>query len=292
MKSNTRLVLAIVLSLLSTAILSAQTNTNDQSALVQVIPHFEEGTLGVLYHEYMVGTGGTDFNFVTQGGQDILIPYQRFSVDLVLAGHSYITFLYQPLTVSTRSVVDRNGSGTGDLVIDGTHFAPQTPIDISYGFDFWRLSYLYDFSNDPNTILGLGASLQIRNASIAFTAVDGSARTVSQNIGPVPILKVRAAHWFSPLFGLDLVADGFYASSAFFNGATKPFTGWVWDASLSASTHIAPNAEAFLTVRSIGGGAKGNSAYSYTSATTTSSGAPTLNILATLAVSLGASITW
>jgi hypothetical protein len=261
-----------------------------QAGTIRVIPHVEEGAFGVLVHQYRVGEGGTDFDFVRQGGQDVLFPYERYSVELVLGDRNTITFLYQPLTLNTRTVVNRNGSGSGDLVVDGTHFTTGTPLDITYGFDFWRLSWLFDFARSPDTVLGLGLSLQIRNASIVFSAADGSTRSVSQNIGPVPIIKVRAAHWLSPRLGLDFEADGFYASSAFFNGSARPFTGWIWDAALSAKTRFESGIEAYLTMRTIGGGASGNSAYSYTSATTTSSGAPTYNALATAALTLGVSL--
>jgi hypothetical protein len=284
------LLLISFLGVTSVGMVGAQSASSAQGPTVQIIPHFEEGYLGILYHHYQVGADGTDFDFVSQGGQDVLFPYQRYSIDVVLGGHHRLTFLYQPLTLDTRTVVDRNDSGTGDLVVDGTAFPAGTPLDITYGFDFWRMSYLYDFSINPDTILGFGASLQIRNASIVFSAVDGSARTVSQNIGPVPVLKMRLAHWFSPLFGLDFEGDGFYASSAIFNGSTRPFTGWVWDASLSARSRLGSAIEAFLTVRSIGGGASGTSSTSYVSATTASAGTLTYNALATIAVTLGATV--
>jgi hypothetical protein len=291
---NTSLtIVAIALLALAAASPLAAQAADGSPPFVQVIPHFEIGTLGVLQHTYQVGTGGTNFNFVTQGGQDVLFPYQRYSVEVILAGRHRVTFLYQPLTLDTRTVADRNGSNGGQpVVIDAVSFPLGTPMNITYGFDFWRMSYLYDFSSDPSTILGAGISLQIRNASIVFTSegVSPGLRAVSQNVGLVPILKVRAAHWFSPMFGLDFEADGFYASSAIFNGATKPFTGWIWDAALSARTHLAPGAAAFLTVRSIGGGASGESAYSYVSATTSTPGTYTKNVLATLAVTLGVSL--
>ena len=53
-----------------------------------------------------------------------------------------------------------------------------------------------------------------------------------------------------------------------------------------------PNTAAWLTVRSIGGGASGNNAYSYSSSTTTTPGAPTYNALAIVAVTLGATVQW
>jgi len=234
---------------------------------VQVVPRAEFGFVAVLQHLYQSGESGSLFDYVTQGGQEILFPYQRYTADVVLGGRYVVTLLYQPLTFTTQTVVNRNTTSLDPLVIDDVSFADGTVLDLKYGFDFWRASYLFDFAKSPDTILGAGLSLQIRNASIVFRAVDGSASTSQQNVGPVPILKVRAAHQFSPLFGLDFEADGFYASSAFFNGSGRPFTGWVWDAALTATTRFTPEAKAFLAVRSIGGGAEGNNAYEYRSRT-------------------------
>lgn len=294
-KTNSRLALVLaVAALIATTAAAVPAFSEDvppsAPAFIQVIPHFEYGALAVLAHQYQSGAGGTMFDYVRQGGQDILFPYQRYSVELVLAGRHRVTFLYQPLTLDTRTVVGRNGTASGPVVVDGVSFPLGSQLDLRYGFDFWRVSYLYDFVSDPATILAAGASLQVRNASIVFSQADGTARTIQQNIGPVPILKVRAAHWFSPAFGLDFEADGFYASSAFFNGASQPFEGWIWDASISARTRLVPGTAAFLTLRTIGGGARGNNAYSYVSSTTSSPGGYTYNALATAAVTLGVSI--
>jgi hypothetical protein len=281
---------AVFLVLAGLAPLAAQ----QAEPFIQVIPRTEIGYVAVLKHLYQAGSGGTPFNYVTQGGQDILFPYQRYSADVVLGGRHIVTLLYQPLTLNTQTVVNRNTASVDPLVIDDVSFPDDTVLDLKYGFDFWRASYLYDFARSPDTILGAGISLQIRNASIVFSGVHPGTlvplRTAQQNIGPVPILKVRAAHQFSPRFGVDFEADGFYASSAFFNGSANPFTGWVWDAALSATTTVAPGAKAFLVVRSIGGGAEGNNAYDYTSWTTSTPGSYTYNELATLAVSLGFSL--
>ena len=150
-----------------------------------------------------------------------------------------MTFLYQPLTLNTRTIAGRNGT-PAPVVIDDATFIGGTPIDVTYGFDFWRVSWLYDFSRSPETI------------------------------------------------GLDFEADGFYASSAIFNGSGNPFEGWIWDAAISAKTRVISNATAYVTVRSIGGGAQGSNAYSYRSATT-SVNPDTYNALATMAVTLGVS---
>jgi hypothetical protein len=291
MHSRNRLVarrILIAATLLLFAVL-APLAAQDTEPFIQVIPRAELGYVAVLKHLYQSGETSDRFNYVTQGGQDTLFPYQRYAVDVVLGGRHVVTLLYQPLTFNTQSVVNRN-FGSGDLVIDGVHFADATPLDLKYGFDFWRASYLYDFARSPDTILGAGVSLQLRNASIVFSGVNPAGddvRTVQQNVGPVPILKLRAAHQFSPHFGLDFEVDGFYASSAFINGSGADFTGWVWDAALSATTTFAPGAKAFLVVRSIGGGAEGYNAYPYQSWTSSAENNYTYNELATLALSLG-----
>jgi hypothetical protein len=250
-----------------------------------IVPHFETGVVKVLFHEYRSGPEATNpvFDYVNQGGQEILFPYQRLSVDFHLGTENIVTLLYQPLTLTTRTVAQKNG--TAAVSVDGVDFA-SLPLDLIYGFDFWRASWLYNFAQGRGEILGAGVSLQARNASISFTSTDGSKRAISQNLGLVPILKTRWAHWFTPDFGLDTTADGFYASSALFNGATKPFEGWIWDVSVSAKTRLLPGAIGFATVRSIGGGARGENAYSTTQATV-STNPQSYNALATAAFTLG-----
>lgn len=255
---------------------------------LKIIPRLESGYLGVISHYYRVGNaadGNTMFNFVTQGGQDVLFPYLRFSVDAVLWDRHHVTFLYQPLTVSTRTVAGKNG--TGPVQIDGVNFGTK-PVNITYGFDFYRISYLYDFIANGITELCAGVSFQLRNANIVFESDDGSQRTVQNNVGLVPILKFRAGHWIAPWWGLEFDADGFYASSAIFNGSGRPFEGWIWDAALSLKARVFERTTGYLTLRSIGGGASGSNAYDNVSATTSSQKA-TYNALATYSVTLGIS---
>jgi hypothetical protein len=264
----------------------------------QIVPHYETGALAILSHQYQSGgdstgiTGsgaakdGAIFDFIKQGGQDILFPYQRLSMDLHFGEANIVTFLYQPLTLTTKTVVGRNGT-TAPVVVDGVSFPSGTVLDLVYGFDFWRGSWLFNFAHGRGEILGAGLSLQVRNATISFTTTDGTLRAISQNIGPVPILKARYAHWFSKDFGIDMTGDGIYVASAFFNGSTKAFAGWLWDVSLSAKTTFVEGSTAFLTLRSVGGGAQGNNAYDANSATTSSASSYSYNALATAAVTLG-----
>jgi hypothetical protein len=255
--------------------------------LVRIQAHAETGFVHVINHIYRIGSiadGNSDFDYVRQGGQDVLFPYARFSVDAILAKQHRLSFLYQPLTIKTQSVAGRNG--TGSVQIDNVAFADGTPINLTYGFDFFRLSYLYDFLPQEESQIGVGISFQLRNANIDTSSADGELRVVQDNIGLVPIIKLKAAHRFSPAFGLDFEGDGFYASSAFFNGSGRPFEGWIWDASLKVITRLVDQADAYVGIRTIGGGASGSNAYDFVSATT-SSGGETYNSLATFALTLG-----
>ncbi len=241
---------------------------------IVVIPRVEAGALAVLYHQYQAGStlaGNTRFDFVNQGGQNILLPYERYSVDVLAGRRNRLTFLYQPLSPKTSI------NATTSFRINGVDFPSGKPVDILYGFDFWRVSYLYSFVQTENTRLEAGASLQIRDANIVFTATDGSARADQRNVGPVPVLKVRAEQRLGRGLSLIFEGDGFYATDAFFNGAGFSFKGWVWDASIALEAMGRAGIPTRLTVRSIGGGAEG----------TDKSGKYTYNSLATVAVTLG-----
>jgi hypothetical protein len=275
-------VLAFIAIILSMNAVFPQEGVKD----LKVIPHIDLGYLGVISHYYRVGTeadGNTMFNFVSQGGQDILFPYQRLSIDAILWDRHHVTFLYQPLTVSTRTIAGKNG--TGKVQIDGVDFGTK-PINITYGFDFYRVSYYFDFVANGITEICAGVSFQLRDANIVFESDDGAQRTVQNNVGLVPILKFKAGHWIAPWWGVELDADGFYASSAIFNGSGRPFEGWIWDAAFSLKAKIFERITSYLTFRSIGGGANGSSAYDNVSATTSSQKA-TYNALATFSVTLG-----
>jgi len=282
------IILLASLLLSSFSLLSAQETPVPSEAPIRVIPHAEIGFVAILEHIYRSGStamGNSNFNFVKQGGQDILFPFSRFTVDVIASQHRF-SALYQPLTIKTQTVAGRNATGT--VKIDNTDFGTK-PINITYGFDFFRLSYLYDFLPQPNSELGIGLSFQLRNVNVDFTSVDGLDRTVQNNVGLVPIIKIKAAHRPNAAFGIDFEADGFYASSAIFNGAGKPFEGWIWDAALRIKTRIIDNSSAFLSIRSIGGGSSGTSAYDRLTATNSSSGEG-YNALATMAVTLGVSL--
>jgi len=92
-------------------------------------------------------------------------------------------------------------------------FRAETPLNSTYGFPFWRISYLYDFLRRRGDEVSIGVSLQIRDATITFTSADGTLRADRRDVGPVPTLKFRGrwgfesgVWWGTEIDGIDLRA--------------------------------------------------------------------------------------
>ncbi|MBX7099683.1 MAG: hypothetical protein K1X89_18340 [Myxococcaceae bacterium] len=214
--------------------------------------HAEVGFVGVLSHHIQLSRGGSDIDYLKDGGQNTLFPFLRFSADVKFLKRHAVVLLYQPLELSTPQLARR------DLVVDGETFKAGTPMDFGYGFSFWRLSYLYNFLwAHPGEEFALGASLQIRNARITFSSRDGTQFRSNEDIGPVPIVKLRARHTFPSKFWLGAEVDGFFAGTPGFNGSDSQFIGAILDASLRMGVELTPSIDGFLNVRTILGGAVG-----------------------------------
>jgi hypothetical protein len=207
--------------------------------------HFELGYLASLSHRVQFGKDGTYFSYVRSGGQDNLYAFQRLSLDLRLSSRSTLIFLYQPLALETKELLDAT------LRVDGLDFPAGTPMRFFYGFPFYRVSYLRDLSKNPAT------ELAIRNATIEFESLDGTLFRSNRNIGPVPILKLRWRHTTPSGFWYGAEADGFYAPISYINGSENEVVGAILDASFRSGLTLKHGVEAFLNVRYLGGGAVG-----------------------------------
>ncbi len=259
---------------------------NPANRPVQVFFETETGLFGVLKHTYQSGRteeGATNFDFVNQGGQDILLPFDRYVAGVTVKDKHKIGLLYQPLNVVTR-VTFRD-----DVMIDSVLFGSGTPMEITYGFPFYRFTYSYYFVNNENLQLAGGLALQARNASIVFKAIDGSAMTVSQNVGPVPAFQFYGRYVLDSGLYFSLDATGLYASSAIINGATFEFEGSILDASLRMGYPLRIGLDVFGNLRFLGGTAKGSSEYverTWSEPTQRY----TENVLSTMSFTLGLSI--
>ncbi|THB65042.1 MAG: hypothetical protein D6B26_04225 [Spirochaetaceae bacterium] len=220
----------------------------------------ETGIVRPLVHTIQIGQNGYRFDYVNEGGQEILRPWFRFEVDAVIKDRHQITFLYQPLTLLSSTRVDVEDG----LLIDDVRFVHDTPLDLQYGFDFYRGGYKYRIINSEKTQLALGAALQIRNASIIFDGYQEAAgggieeaRVVTQDLGPVPVLSFELNKRFGSRFFMEAGLDGFYAPVRYLNLRDVDVVGWLYDASLRVGVDWIENSQVYVGLRALGGGADG-----------------------------------
>jgi hypothetical protein len=214
----------------------------------------ELGFFGVLEHTIQFGRNGTQFDYVKEGRQDILFPFRRLSAELHLKPRHTIVFLVQPLDVRTTATL------VNDLVLDTDTFPAGTPMNLRYGFDFYRVSWQYDLLPEPDRELAVGLSMQIRDASISFASQDGEKLRVYQDVGPVPILRVRARLPLGRSSWLGAEVDGFYAQGKVVTGSSNvegSFKGAILDASVRYGMELSDWLEGFVNARYLGGGASG-----------------------------------
>ncbi len=279
-----KLILLFVIIFIPLSLSAQQSLINRDDSNFKFFLESELGTVKVNYHTILIGSEtegtGTTFDFVIQGGQEILFPIQRFNAGMVIADQHRISFLYQPLEVVTEVTFK------DDVTVDNVTFLSGTPMELSYGFPFYRITYAYDFFKSDRIDLAAGAALQLRDASIVFKQQDGEQMTVSQNLGPVPALNLYARYQFNNGFYALTDITGIYASSAFINGANFDFSGSLLDASLRGGYTLKNNIDLFMNFRFLGGSADGVSEYPDLYWTDSVEDA-TANYLATTSLTLG-----
>jgi hypothetical protein len=212
----------------------------------------ELGYLAVMNHTIQFGNNGTDLNYVTQGGQDVLFPVSRLSLELGLGKKNTLVFLYQPLKIESQALLE------SDLIVDNEVFPAGTGVNFLYNFPFYRLSYLRELMSENDKYkFAVGLTAQIRNATISFESQDGSKFRRNADIGFVPALKIKSTANFTERIYGEIEADGIYAPVSYLNGADNEIVGAILDASLRVGYRLDGPVRAFANLRYLGGGAVG-----------------------------------
>lgn len=218
----------------------------------------ELGFLGVFDHKIQFGLSNSNysttyFDYVKDGGQENLFFNARLSLEFEFQRRNVFTFLYQPLTIKTQVRLNES------IQIDNVLFPAGTNLNLTYGFPFYRLSYLRYFVKNDKLAVGGGLSLQIRNADIRFESGDGSLLVASRDVGFVPALKFRMGYHFTPYTSIEIEADGIYAPIRVLNGSDNDVIGSILDVSVRQNIQLTKQLKSYLTFRYIGGGAQGQS---------------------------------
>ena len=228
-----------------------QFQLNNPEQTVRFEATWEIGSLGVFSHTYQAGSDATEFDFVEEGGQDNLFPFQRFEVNFLLNKRHSFLMLYQPLNLVTKQEASR------DIQANSVTFPAGTPMDYRYGFDFTRGTWMFDTQPGLNKQLSFGGGIQIRNATIDFTSTDGTLRNSNRDICPVPVLASRGhfdigkQRWW----GFDIA--GAFAPIKYINGSNSDVVGALLDTSIRTGIRLNNGIHSFLCVRYISGGSEG-----------------------------------
>lgn len=213
----------------------------------------EIGFLAPLAHTIQFGRDGTVFDYVADGAQDVLFPTVRLQAGLDVGARETFTLLYQPLDLRTEAVLQ------DDILVDTIRFAEGEPVDLRYGFSYWRATWHHELLPAPDRELAIGLALQLRNANISFSSGDGARVFAERDVGPVPALatRLRLPVRETGFFGAE--ATGIYAPIKYLNGSNVDVVGALLDASVRGGFAMPHGTDVFLAVRYIGGGAEGTS---------------------------------
>jgi hypothetical protein len=176
------------------------------------------------------------------GQQRNLAVAFRLALETRIGRHTVIA-TYAPLDLTTRTTFTR------DFTFQTTTFANGTVVDHRYLFDGYRLTYLFSLLQTARFTLGLGASVQVRNASVEFRTVDASPAqfAVERDIGVVGAVRVRARFDAGVLYAL--------ADVDFFNTFGLGLPAGIHDVALTLGVPVVQGLDFLLRLRLVGGGA-------------------------------------
>jgi hypothetical protein len=227
----------------STVVLLLSAAAGTARAGVPLRLSYESGPAYVAQNDGRYGEAGTAYEAAEVGQQKNLTRTERAAIEL-RPGRHRLVFTYIPFELRTRVTLAR------ELRFRDTTFPAGMVVDHRYLFEGLRFSYLYQLLPDPLS-LELGASLQIRNADVAFSSASGDRHAAQDDIGPVVALKARlryAARPDRPWAALD--AD---ALSTF--GLLRDTSGGIYDLALVLGVPVLSRLDVTFTARLYGGGA-------------------------------------
>jgi hypothetical protein len=169
----------------------------------QAIIDLESGVVFTGYNNVRIsGDAGTLFSLKTDLNANPK-AFIRLRTGYTIKSRHTISVLYAPLTVIS------DGAATFPIDFEGETFPANTPLDASYTFNSYRITYRYDFVKKPKFEFGLGFTAKIRDAEIALKGGGLSAKKT--NVGFVPIVNFRLNWIMNEKFGILLEADALAA---------------------------------------------------------------------------------
>jgi hypothetical protein len=186
--------------------------------------------------------GGTPFSLTNDLGADDPRAFIRGRVTWSINERHDVSLLFAPLEM------DFNGSFSRPVNFAGSLFQPGVPVDGTFRFDSYRLTYRYNFVRTENVTFGMGLTGKIRDAEVRLTQRGRTA--FDDNTGFVPLINYQLLWRFAPQFSLWSEGDALGASQ-----------GYAIDASAALQWHATENLALRVGYRILDGGADNDSVY-------------------------------
>jgi hypothetical protein len=122
----------------------------------------------------------------------------RVKLHYAVSDRTDLSILIAPLEIQAGGQVGE------DIYFEGETFPADEPLDATYRFNSYRLTYRYDLYETPDLKFGLGLTAKIRDAEIRLTS--GDVESQKSNVGFVPLVNFRLL--WSLGHRLSLLVDG------------------------------------------------------------------------------------
>lgn len=199
---------------------------------------------GTSYNKVRIPSiGGTQVNLSEDLNSNNKAFY-RIRLGYTFAKRHNLLLLYAPLTLKYNGSFDRN------INFNGQNFASNTPVDVFYKFNSYRLTYRYNFIEQGRWQVGAGLTAKIRDADIRFK--NELLDTHYDNVGFVPIINFYAR--YKPNYHWSFIVEG---------DALAAKQGRAEDIFAGTSYQINPSLGVKLGYRVLEGGADNDKIYNF-----------------------------
>lgn len=174
-----------------------------QLAYPQFSLDLESGAIFSGYNNVRIpGNQGTLFSLSEALEADPAIFF-RAKLNFSISPRNTLSLLYAPLKTKSTGEINR------DILFASANFPANTPLEGTYIFNSYRLSYRYEFYRSEKIEFGLGLTGKIRDAVIRLES--GTIKGEKENLGFVPLINFRLRWKWNERIGLLLDGDALAA---------------------------------------------------------------------------------
>jgi len=163
------------------------------------------------------GTDGTLFSYANDFNNPVK-PLLRFRASYTFGKSKkhVLSFLAAPVQYKTEGILKN------PITFNSTVFEANQQTEGFYKFNGYRLTYRYNFIQRDDLVLGLGLTLNLRDAE--FSLKQGSKYERNYNRGLVPLINTYVNYKFIDKLGILVDGDVFYVDNT--GGAIDFLTGF------------------------------------------------------------------